>query len=270
MGINTGSLTSQLRQQSLSDSGWASANWLAEHYATATAGARLGLRLLDSLHGLTGNAATRRILGALRRVGGRKIPHWTPYFPRAARRLKLQAGCAASTRKVVYMPSCLTRTFAPATVQPDQRPLNEVVASVLGKAGYELLYPAGLDNLCCGTPFQSKGAVDAAAQKLAETTAALLQASEQGRWPVIVDNGVCTASLLQGLRAPRLKVYDVTTFVQTVAAEYLEFVPQDENVALHVVCSMRKLGEEATLNALAQRCAKQVTVPSGITCCGFA
>ncbi|BAK75602.1 FAD linked oxidase domain protein [Pseudogulbenkiania sp. NH8B] len=270
VGINTGKLTTQIRQGHQSDSGRAAANWLAGHYDSATRGARLGLTLLDATHAVAGDAATGAVMRGLRRVFGRRVPHWTPYFPRAAAKPRLGAGAAGSARKVVYLPSCLTRTFSPSTAMPDPRPLNEVVASVLGKAGYQLLYPAGLDNLCCGTPFKSKGALDAAAAKLAELKAALLAASDNGRWPVIVDNGVCTAAMLEGIQDARLRIVDVTTFIETEAAAHLHFTPLDEHVALHVVCSMKKLGQGATLNALARRCSSRVTEPAGITCCGFA
>ncbi|WP_234985861.1 FAD-binding and (Fe-S)-binding domain-containing protein [Pseudogulbenkiania subflava] len=305
VGINTGKLTTQIRQGRQSDTGWAAANWLAGHYDSATRGARLGLKLLDATHAVAGDAATGAVMRGLRRVFGRRVPHWTPYFPRAAGKFNYAQGSGldaaaaregkrATTRqyeqygeesrsaadkvmqrqqarnKVVYLPSCLTRTFSPSSAMPDPRPLNEVVASVLGKAGYQLLYPAGLDNLCCGTPFKSKGALDAAAVKLAELKAALLAASDNGRWPVIVDNGVCTAAMLEGIQDERLRILDVTTFIETEAAAHLHFTPLDEHVALHVVCSMKKLGQGATLNALARRCSSRVTEPAGITCCGFA
>jgi D-lactate dehydrogenase len=133
-----------------------------------------------------------------------------------------------------------------------------------------LLYPDNLANLCCGTPFKSKGASEAAQKKINEVEAALLAASDNGRWPVLIDNGVCTAALLDGVQDKRLRIVDVTTFVQEEAAQYLQFSPQDETVALHVVCSMRKKGQSATLNALARRCASTVIEPAGITCCGFA
>ncbi|SCK04875.1 FAD-binding and (Fe-S)-binding domain-containing protein [Vogesella sp. LIG4] len=270
VGINTGSLTSLLREASLGDIGWASANTLASNFATASSGARLGLKALDTLHAIAGDTATGAIMRGLRKVVGRKIPYWTPYFPRAAGKLQLAAGQAHSQRQVVYLPSCLTRTFAPAANMPDTRPLNEVVASVLGKAGYRLIYPDNLANLCCGTPFKSKGAADAARQKVNEVETALLAATENGRWPVIIDNGVCTAALLDGISDPRLRILDVTSFVQEEAAQYLQFSPQDATVALHVVCSMKKKGQSASLNALARRCASKVIEPAGITCCGFA
>ncbi|KMJ52991.1 4Fe-4S ferredoxin [Vogesella sp. EB] len=270
VGINTGSLTSLIREAQLSDIGWATANTLADNFATAASGARLGLKALDTLHAVAGDTATGAIMRGLRKVVGRKIPRWTPYFPRAAGKLQLATGQTGSARKVVYLPSCLTRTFVPSAKAPDARPLNEVVASVLNKAGYQLLYPDNLANLCCGTPFKSKGASEAAQKIINEVEAALLAASDNGRWPVLIDNGVCTAALLDGVQDKRLRIVDVTTFVQEEAAQYLQFSPQDETVALHVVCSMRKKGQSATLNALARRCASTVIEPAGITCCGFA
>ena len=270
VGINTGSLTSLIRAANLTDIGWTAADKLADNFATASNGARLGLKVLDIAHAVAGDRAINGIMRGLRKVIGRQIPRWTPYFPRAASKPRLAAGARDSLRQVVYLPSCLTRTFAPSTKMPDLRPLNEVVASVLAKAGYGIIYPQGLDNLCCGTPFKSKGAQDAANKKISELEAALLAASDNGRLPIIIDNGVCTAAILDGIQDPRLKVMDVTRFVHDIAAEHLQFSPQDEQVALHVVCSMRKKGQGAMLNALARRCAKTVIEPAGITCCGFA
>lgn len=270
VGINTGSLTRLLREEALSAPGKRAAGWLASHYASATSAARTGLKVLDTFQTMAGPQTTRAMMRGLRSLAGRRVPHWSPAFPRAASRLSLQPGRVGSPRKVVYFPSCLTRTLAPARGVEAARPLNEVVASVLGKAGYAILYPQGLANLCCGTPFSSKGAAEAARSKEAEVLTALLEASENGRWPVIVDNGVCTAALLDGLRDPRLQIQDVTTFVETVAASDLIFEPVEEHVALHAVCSLRKRGLDAHFHALARRCARQVTIPSGITCCGFA
>ncbi|MGL6070034.1 FAD-binding and (Fe-S)-binding domain-containing protein [Craterilacuibacter sp.] len=270
VGINTGKLTLQLRAAALGTGQQKMAATLAQHYDTASAGARLGLRLLAGVQVVAGEGGTAALMQGLRRVFGARVPHWSRHFPRGAGRFEALPGQTGSVRKVVYLPSCLTRTFVPSAAAPDARPVNQVVASVLAKAGYELLYPPALNGLCCGTPFYSKGALEAAAGKLAEVEAALLQASDNGRWPVIIDNGVCTAALLDGVKDSRLKLYDVTRFVHEVASDYLAFTPGQEDVALHVVCSMRKSGQAAMLEALARRCASKVTVPGGVTCCGFA
>jgi D-lactate dehydrogenase len=73
----------------------------------------LALRALQTVQSVAGNAATGVLMRSLRRVVGRRIPYWTPYFPRAASKLRLDGG-KRGERKVVYLPSCLTRTFAPA------------------------------------------------------------------------------------------------------------------------------------------------------------
>ncbi|MCP9758473.1 FAD-binding oxidoreductase [Aquitalea sp. S1-19] len=270
VGINTGRLTLGLREAALGDSDRKRAATLARHYGLASSAARTGLRLLAGFEKVAGEGGTAALMQGLRRVLGTRVPHWSRHFPRGAGRFSALPGKADSVRKVVYLPSCLTRTFVPSGAAPDARPVNQVVASVLEKAGYALLYPSDLGNLCCGTPFHSKGAMDAAEAKRMEVEAALLLASDNGRWPVIVDNGVCTVALLEGLQDTPLQIYDVTRFVHEVAADYLQFSPLDEDVALHVVCSMRKSGQAAMLEALARRCATRVTVPGGVTCCGFA
>ncbi|MCL6263699.1 FAD-binding and (Fe-S)-binding domain-containing protein [Craterilacuibacter sp. RT1T] len=270
VGINTGALTLGLREAALGERARKGAATLARHYGLASSAARTGLRLLAGFERVAGEGGTAALMQGLRRVLGARVPHWSRHFPRGAGRFSALPGKADSVRKVVYLSSCLTRTFVPSSAAPDARPVNQVVASVLEKAGYALLYPADLGNLCCGTPFHSKGAMDAAQAKRMEVEAALLLASDNGRWPVIVDNGVCTVALLEGLQDTPLQIYDVTRFVHEVAADYLQFSPVDEDVALHVVCSMRKSGQAGMLEALARRCANRVTVPGGVTCCGFA
>lgn len=260
--INTGLLTLQRRAAALSPRGRRGARLAALHYGLALRGARQGLRVLGWLRRWLGGQTVSQGVQRLRGV------HLTPQFPRAAPALPCPP--AGTGERVVYLPSCLSRTLAPSPDLPDARPLAEVVASVLGKAGYTLVYPQRLDGLCCGTPFRSKGAPDVADAKLAELRAALVAASDGGRWPVLVDNGVCSAALIDGLAGSGLRVYEVASFVEEVAADRLRWTQQDEEVALHVVCSMRTHGQGPALAALARRCARRVVEPRDVTCCGFA
>ncbi|HME91944.1 MAG TPA: 4Fe-4S ferredoxin, partial [Myxococcaceae bacterium] len=43
-----------------------------------------------------------------------------------------------------------------------------------------------------------------------------------------------------------------------------------ESVAIHVTCSSLKMGVAERMTAVAQACAENVVVPSGIGCCAFA
>ena len=47
-------------------------------------------------------------------------------------------------------------------------------------------------------PYDSKGMVEVAAAKRSELAEALWQASEQGRWPVLLDTSPCVQRLLSG------------------------------------------------------------------------
>ena len=75
---------------------------------------------------------------------------------------------------------------------------------------------------------------------------------------------------MQNLGETRLDLYDPVRFIRTHLLDRLEFTPQDEPVAVHVTCSTQHLGESQALIDLARRCSKQVVIPEGIHCCGFA
>ena len=46
----------------------------------------------------------------------------------------------------------------------EEKELFEVTIEVLQKAGYQIIFPQNLSNLCCGMPFSSKGFNDAGIQ----------------------------------------------------------------------------------------------------------
>ena len=77
-----------------------------------------------------------------------------------------------------------------ATTKPKRCPSWRSACS--RKAGFDVVYPERLDDLCCGQPFESKGLFEAADRKSAELEAALRDASENGRWPIVFDTSPCT------------------------------------------------------------------------------
>jgi D-lactate dehydrogenase len=50
----------------------------------------------------------------------------------------------------------------------------------------------------------------------------------------------------------------------------LHFTPVEATVALHITCSMRRMGLADKIISLAKRCATNVVLPEGVGCCGFA
>ncbi len=128
---------------------------------------------------------------------------------------------------------------------------------------------ARLDALCCGQPFESKGLMDAADQKSAELEAALQKASERGRLPIVFDTSPCAYRMKRYLGG-RLAVQDAIEFVHDRVLPRVDLAPQPAPVAIHPVCSVRKMGTADKLQAIAARCSAQVVTVDEVQCCGFA
>lgn len=96
-----------------------------------------------------------------------------PYYPHRIQQHE-------ESLKVVYFPSCINQTMGTAKDSPDQTPLIDKTVALLQKAGYEVIFPENMKNLCCGTIWESKGMMDIADRKSAELEAALYKASNGG------------------------------------------------------------------------------------------
>ena len=101
-----------------------------------------------------------------------------------------------SPRTVVYVPSCANRIFA-----SEQRSVQDVFASLCAKAGYRLVIPTNLVDLCCGMPWHSKGLTSIGDTKQQQWQAAIAQVSENGKWPVVTDASPCArnSQLVEGI-----------------------------------------------------------------------
>jgi len=268
VGINTGDLVRQLRTGQARQVG--RADWLAGHFATALKGARLTLTAAGTARRLLGTPRLQRLSRSAQRLSGGRLPQWTPAMPQAVKWVDIPASMASDKPRVVYLPACVSRVMGPAAGSGEQMSLFDKTRALLAKAGFEVILPAGLDDLCCGQPFASKGYPEQAERKRGELLAALMQASEQGRYPVYCDTSPCTLRLLQGEPDARLQLHDPVRFIREHLLDRLEFQPVDTPVAVHVTCSTQHLGEADALLAIARRCSTQVVVPEGIHCCGFA
>lgn len=253
VGIETGLLTKALRGRRLSPLQKAVGKLAADHFGLAMTGARAAL-----VAGRVAQAATGGI-----------FPKLSASLPRPARMPTATPG-TPSGDAVVYMPSCANRSLGAAAEAPERDSLPERLTALLEKAGFRVVFPQDLDNLCCGQAFESKGMADLAATKAAEMERALLAASDNGRLPVVMDASACSFRLKRVLDR-RLTVLDSIEFLHDRVLPRLE-IPRKEPrpVLLHVNCAARRMGLEGKLLALAQACADEVVVPDGVGCCGFA
>ncbi|MNQ73166.1 sn-glycerol-3-phosphate dehydrogenase subunit C [compost metagenome] len=268
VGINTGDLVRKLRAREAGHAG--AADWLAGHFAAALKGTRLTLAAADTARKLLGAPRLAALSAGLRRLSGERLPQWTAVMPQPVR-LHLPAAPQQTDKpRVVYLAACVSRAMGPAFADAEQVPLIDKTRALLEKAGYQVVFPAELDNLCCGQPFASKGYPEQAETKRRELIAALVKASRGGLDPIYCDTSPCTLRLVQDLQDERLEVYDPVKFIREHLLERLEFSPQAEPVAVHVTCSTQHLGEAQGLIDVVQRCTQTVVIPEGIHCCGFA
>ncbi|MEW9049326.1 MAG: FAD-binding and (Fe-S)-binding domain-containing protein [Stutzerimonas stutzeri] len=269
VGINTGDLVRKLRGREASKTGTAS--WLADHFSTAVQGTRFMLHAANGAHIILGSKRLAKLSATMTNASKGRVPQWTPATPQPLQRLHLPKPAVQDERpRVVYLAACVSRAMGPAARDQEQEPLLDKTRSLLEKAGYQVIFPEQLNDLCCGQPFASKGYAEQGERKRQEMLDALLKASRGGLDPIYCDTSPCTLRLVQGLTDQRLDMYDPVRFIRTHLLDKLDFVPQDKPIAVHVTCSTQHLGEAQALIDIARRCANEVVIPEGIHCCGFA
>lgn len=268
VGINTGDLTHALRalRTPPGSAAHAAGEFAARRFAGLKSTLRPVLTMADATHRVLGTRAMTTMTRGLHALG---VPQWLPSMPRAYRVPGvLKTTPVPEPDKVVYFPSCINQTMGLARETPVEEPLAEKMVALLRKAGYEVIFPENMDSLCCGTIWESKGMADIADRKTAELEEALWRASEGGRWPVLCDQSPCLHRMRE--KIGRMKLYEPAEFIWTFLRERLEFRPQPGPVAVHVTCSMRRMGLAGVIVSLARLCADEVVVPEEVGCCGFA
>ena len=265
MRINVADLTHEIRRQNVNSAAHSAGDFAAENFAGVKSALRGVLRLADFGHTVLGTKLMSGVGRFIHRCGA---PLWTPSMPKAYRipdKLKTDDD---RKLKVVYFPSCLNQTMGTDKASEGLRPLAEEMKELLNKAGYEVIFPAGMDALCCGTSWESKGMPDIADKKVKELERALLNASEGGRYPVICDQSPCLHRMKQHISGVQL--YESAEFVWKFLKDRLVFTQSDTPVALHLTCSTRLMHIDGSVLQLASLCSSSVLVPEGVGCCGFA
>ena len=270
MGINTGDLTHIIRQEEMPQVclGYKAGNFAANHFAGIKSTLRPVLGLANFGHSVLGTKVMGSITKGMHNVLG--IPQWTPAMPKpyhfdAAGSQRPTSGQPA---KVVYFPSCINQTMGLPKKSPVEQALVSKMIGLLQKGGYEVIFPKNMEKLCCGTIWESKGMLDIADRKTAELETALWEASEQGKYPVLCDQSPCLHRMREKIH--KMKLYEPAEFIYTFLRDRLVFTPIDRPVAVHITCSMRKMGLADTIIALARLCSTKVVVPEEVGCCGFA
>ncbi|MDS4029294.1 MAG: FAD-binding and (Fe-S)-binding domain-containing protein [Candidatus Contendobacter sp.] len=270
VGINTGTMMLKQREQQRGKVAHWVGDLMANQFTSVTAVTRLGLGAANLSHKIFGAWLQGSVIGAARKLSGDRIPLWNRYMPTAGALPMPEAKAATSQPRVVYFPSCASRTMGPAKGDPEADALPVKTAALLRKAGFEVILPEDRTSLCCGQPFASKGLPEQADAKRAEVEQALRKASRDGQDPIVIDTSPCSLRLKRNQEQSGLKLYDITEFLHDFVLERLTLRKLPETVALHPTCSTTHMGLQAKLKAIAERCVEKVVIPDRISCCGWA
>jgi len=283
VGINTGDLIRNLRAKTIknSSSNQTIAKWTAVHFKATTTLLRAALRLNTLIQFVIPNSLIDKIGQFIHQISAKKLPLWHSDYPRAARKVDfketqrlVQNNSRSSTvKKAVYLPSCTSRAMSSTAKSSDQRSVSEVAYNLLDKAGFEVIEISKVDDQCCGLAYDSQGLSEIGQRKSDDLHACLWEASEQGRWPVLMDASPCakfSTDHFNNSNKQPMSVYEPFEFVTRYLLAHLTIVPTDETIMLHITCSSRRRGLSDTLLSLAKQCSREVIVPEKIDCCGWA
>ena len=266
VGIDTGALTKHLRAERITPMQEKIAFGIANNFSTTLKMMKVGLGASNLLHKVIGTKYMQGFTSALRSTI--KSPKWSPALP-ATTTINTDFKIKMSSKKVIYFPSCISRTMGQSSMSNEEKTLYETTVELLQKAGYQIILPENLENLCCGMPFSSKGFTAQADVKSAQLEDRLFQVSNNGEIPILCDTSPCTKKMLESFKGD-LKLYEPIDFTLEFLSKDLIFNKTNDAIAIHTTCSSRKMGLHENFIKLANMCSSDVTVPDDVKCCGFA
>ena len=259
VGINTGALVKELRSArstGLSRSIWEIAS---DHWSSATQ----GISGLLTLSRRIPAPILQPINNGLRTLfGNENVPLWSQDLPSGGSQRIPSIHKGAD---FVLFTSCLGSMFESKTA--------ESLKSLAQKAGLVFTTPPQIADLCCGTPWASKGLESGYTDMINRTYEALLKASDIGRLPIVCENSSCTEGLIKAIKAKSgqpLQVIDAIDFTADFLLPKLDVTRKLDSVVLHPTCSSTLLGSNQNFERLAQAISDNVTIPIDWGCCAFA
>ena len=272
--INTGRMVKDLRAQAIAPDSLENrvADTFSKRFGLGMSAVPLLLNTVDAVHALVGTNLMKSVAGMIGPLVGL---HWTPFLATGAAGMKPQPAVATvpgqAVNKVVYFATCVSRSMGPARGDSETASIHEKTMSVLAKAGYEVVLPKNLSNACCGLIFDSRGLPKQGLEQSKAIEAALMEASEGGKIPILCDTSPCLMRMKENFTSSELKanIFEPTQFAADFLLDRLEITRTFESIAVHVPCSSKKMKKDAYFEKVAKACAATVTM-SPIPCCGMA
>ena len=268
--IDTGKFIKHIRHEEASDTAKSVAGYIGNRMAGTTSVLRGGLNFVHFFQSILGDTLMGGIASAMRTASFNTIPKWNKDMPQGAHKIKERIVNEGQTDKVVYFPSCINRSMGKSKgYEKEDVELTKKTQELLQRAGFTIIYPEGINSLCCGMAFSSKGLKEEGALKSKELEEALLKASDNGKYPILFDMSPCFYTFHEANENKDLKIYDPIEFMLDFVMPKLQVKQPRDIVTVFPVCSVKKIGMEQKLLQLAHLCSKEVAMVDS-NCCGFA
>ncbi|MDF1487317.1 FAD-binding and (Fe-S)-binding domain-containing protein [Tessaracoccus caeni] len=263
--INTGDLVRDLRrenQNAVLDAGW---NVAAKHWDTVLTVASVGMSVTEKVP----TPLVRGALGVARAVVGTDVvPTLSKELPGGG---PVRRPAPAGAADAIFLPACVGTMFG--SQHACGTGVAGAVRQLAERAGLVLSTPAGVSELCCGTPWKSKGLAKGYDTMKTKLVAWVREHTRDGALPLVCDNVSCTEGIIVALKnagVTGIRVLDATEWVAEHVAPRLPRVSKAHKAVVHPTCSSTQLGVNDALLFLAGLVADEAVVPDGWRCCAFA
>ena len=255
--INTGDLVKRLRSEQQSFVSQSLASLAASKWSVTT-------NLLSGLLTTAKNMPApivETVNKVLRSISGENsMPMWNKTLPIGG---KERSSLKSNNPDLVYFPSCVNSLYGESDIQ-------RAFLNLCEKAGLNVLIPEGIQDLCCGTPWASKGLTQGYEVMALKTKKEIMRQVKRENLVVVSDATSCTHGLTQIFGETQIPVVDVLQFVNEKILPNLKVKTKLSSLALHPTCSGVELGINKHMTSLAEAISEQVIVPLDWSCCGFA
>ena len=235
LSINTGSLVRELREEKafpIVKTAWklAASNWSLFTQAAGTA-----LKIANLIPGLN-------------------------RYPTGG---TIRKGAPIADFDAIFFPSCTATLFGTSDS-------TGALMTLAQRAGIKLSIPTGIESMCCGTPWKSKGYSAGYEVMSSSVIGALTKVANGKQITILTDATSCSHGLTELLsQHPNLQVIDAVEFTEKHILPKLS-IRKFKSVAVHPTCSTTALGISGSLNNLAKAIADEVFTPENWGCCAYA
>ncbi|MBC7746079.1 MAG: FAD-binding oxidoreductase [Flavobacterium sp.] len=272
--INTGDLVKRLRRENHNRFSNKVALTIAKNFALTQSLAATAVKIGVGLNQLIGKNTMYQLTKGIKNI--------VPLFPLWSNQIKPSGKTTLSTQlaldaEVVYMPTCISRMMGGSSGH--QKNIIETIAEISAKAGVKFTIPEKLNALCCGQIFSSKGYHDAYKLSTNQTVEFLWEASQQGKLAIVLDVSSCTQTLQSSRKVlnisnqqnfDALNIIDSIDYISDYILPRVKILKKKNNIVLHPVCSLKKMGLQNKFEKVAKAFAHEVTIPFNANCCGMA